>query len=122
MCKIFSTIYHLKIKKKHQNGGSDPIEAGALAKVRVHSIPKYLIDTSISNRMRDAKKKRDEEKKKKIEALDIRIGEGKTSIDNDIIEKILNDEDPFAPKEQPGAVQEKAEQEELKVSTFVVDM
>ena len=72
--------------------------------------------------MRDAKKKRDEEKKKKMDQLDIRIGEGKTSIDNDIIEKILRDEDPFAPKDQPGAVEETDHKEELKVSTFVVDM
>lgn len=73
--------------------------------------------------MRDAKKKRDEEKQKKMAQLDIRIGEGKTSIDNEIIDKILRDEDPFAPKDQPGATEEKVEcKEELKVSTFVVDM
>jgi hypothetical protein len=75
--------------------------------------------------MRDAKKKRDDDKRKKMESLDIKIGEGKTSIDNDIIEKILRDEDPFAPKQEAAAEGEaKAEgtKEELKVSTFVVDM
>lgn len=72
--------------------------------------------------MRDAKKKRDEEKKKKMDQLDIRIGEGKTSIDNDIIEKILRDEDPFAPKDQPALEEKMDQKEELKVSTFVVDL
>lgn len=73
--------------------------------------------------MRDAKKKRDEEKKKKMDQLDIKFAEGKTSIDNDIIEKILRDEDPFAPKEAAQEGEAKAEQkEELKLSTFVVDM
>ena len=73
--------------------------------------------------MRDAKKKRDEEKQKKMAQLDIGIREGKTSIDNEIIDKILRDEDPFAAKDQPAAAEEKVDQkEELKVSTFVVDM
>lgn len=73
-------------------------------------------------RMRDAKKKRDEEKKRKMDQLDIKFGEGKTSIDNDIIEKILRDEDPFAAKDQPTLEEKVDQKEELKVSTFVVDL
>ena len=75
--------------------------------------------------MRDAKKKRDEEKKKKMDQLDIKIGDGKTSIDNDIIDKILRDEDPFAPPTTAGAATDallEKPKEELKVSTFVVDL
>ena len=49
--------------------------------------------------MREQKRKRDEEKKAKMDQLNFKFPEGKTSIDNDIINQILNDEDPFAPKE-----------------------
>jgi len=78
---------------------------------------------AISNyRMREQKRKRDEEKKAKMDQLNFKFPEGKTSIDNDIINQILNDEDPFAPKEVQQQVEEKAERTELKVSTFVIDM
>lgn len=74
--------------------------------------------------MREAKRKRDEDKKKKMDQLDIGMAPGKTHIDHEIIERILRDEDPFAPAEQPKDADEgqAAAKEELKVSTFVVDL
>jgi len=72
--------------------------------------------------MREQKRKRDEEKKAKMDQLNFKFPEGKTSIDNDIINQILNDEDPFAPKEVQQQLEEKVERTELKVSTFVIDM
>ena len=49
--------------------------------------------------MREAKRKRDEDKKKKMDQLDIGIQPGKTHIDHEIIDRILRDEDPFTPAE-----------------------
>ena len=74
--------------------------------------------------MREAKRKRDEDKKKKMDQLDIGIQPGKTHIDHEIIDRILRDEDPFTPAEQQkdAAENNETQKEELKVSTFVVDL
>lgn len=52
-------------------------------------------------RMREAKRKRDEDKKKKMDQYDIGTMPGKTHIDHEIIDRILRDEDPFAVPDQP---------------------
>lgn len=51
--------------------------------------------------MREAKRKRDEDKKKKMDQYDIGTMPGKTHIDHEIIDRILRDEDPFAVPDQP---------------------
>ena len=59
-----------------------------------------------------------------MDQLDIGIQPGKTHIDHEIIEKILRDEDPFAPADLPKDAEEgkEASKEELKISTYVVDL
>lgn len=75
--------------------------------------------------MREQKRARDEEKKKKQDKLtggmsDSLFGaDGKSAVTNAFIDKILRDEDPFSVEEQKAQDEVK---EQLKMSSFVIDM
>lgn len=77
--------------------------------------------------MREQKRKRDEEKKAKMNYLTGGTNSGdKNVITNAYLDQILNDEDPFAPKVTEASAAAKTrvvgEMEPLLTSTYVIDI
>ena len=76
--------------------------------------------------MREEKRLRDQDKKQKLERVTgglagANFGKDGRGIDNNIIDAILRDEDPFAAKEEEVQDTGTATKDELKVSNFVCD-
>ena len=67
------------------------------------------------------KRKRDDDKKKKMNEFDIKVQE-RGGITSDLISKILNDEDVFATKDDNDTTRDLMGREDLKISSYVVDL